>query len=136
MTGKELLVLVTGDAGLHPEDNSNNSISNDHSVWLNPRFIGPKGELFLSELQWIYAKVGWGRPLIGIINAGSINAGSKTKPIKYRGKVYPKAIFAHAKSEIIYEVPEGYTTFKATGFLANHNDGGGSVTFSVSTIDK
>ena len=130
MTGKELLVLVTGDAGLQPEDWGNNSISHDHSVWLNPRFIGPKGELFLSELTWIYAVAGWGKPLIGIIN-------SKGDPIKYRGKVYPKAIFAHAKSEIIYKIPEGYTTFKTTGALADLIGGGrGSVTFSVSTIDK
>lgn len=96
------LILVVSDGG--------NGKNCDHADWLEPRLIGPQGELKLTELKWKSLE-GYG--------GGSIDTNYQGKPIHVGGKSYSNGIGVHAPSIITYEIPEGYTHFKATGGLDN-----------------
>ena len=105
ITGAKKLVLVVQDAG--------NGFISDHADWLNPTISGPKGELKLTELPWLSATAGFGD-----VHKGKSCTG---KPLTVNGQVIADGIGTHAPSVIVYELPEGYTRFKAQGAL---DDGG------------
>jgi putative heme-binding domain-containing protein len=100
--GAKVLFLEVTDGG----DGS----SYDWADWIEPRLIGPKGELKLTELKW--------RKLEGKAIVGKNNGGG---PLKVNGKLIVFGIGTHARSRIFYDLPEGYVTFKARGGL---DDGG------------
>ncbi len=116
------LFLVVSDAG--------NGNSCDHSDWLEPRLVGPAGELKLTDLKW-KALEGFG--------GARIDRNYEGKRIRVGGKKYAYAIGTHAPSTIVYDLPAGYDRFKAIGGLDNsgsdQGDCGGqaSIQFRVYT---
>ncbi|MGZ0172198.1 MAG: NPCBM/NEW2 domain-containing protein [Planctomycetales bacterium] len=110
ITGAKILALEVTDGG--------DGTSYDWADWIEPRLIGPKGELKLTELKW--------RTLDGKATVGKNNGGG---PLKVNGKPVAFGIGTHAPSKIVYDLPEGYTTFKALGGLDNGGtDQAGSTT--------
>ena len=105
------LVLFVKDGG--------NGFDSDHVVWVNPVLHGPKGDLKLTDLKWLSASAGWGEV--------HVNRTCDNKPIVINDKEV-EGIGTHAESIIIYELPEGYNTFTATGVVTQDK---GSVVFGV-----
>ncbi|WDE98344.1 NPCBM/NEW2 domain-containing protein [Lentisphaera profundi] len=115
LKGRKEIVLYNGNGG--------DDINFDHALWVNPRFVGPKGELPLNKLKWIQAKSGWKTPQLGKTVDG--------KTYSENGTVISNVIGTHAVSMIQYKVPNGYTTFKATGRLSSGSRSKGSATFAI-----
>ncbi len=111
----EKLVLFVNDGG--------NGIGWDHVAWVDPVLHGPKGDLKLTELKWINATSGWGN--------ANIDKACDGNPLIVDGKVV-SGIGTHAKSVIIYDLPEGYDTFTSKGVVLKET---GSVVFGV-LVDK
>ena len=107
--GKRLVLFVT-DGG--------NGFEFDHAVWQNPVLKGPGGEKKLTDLEWTFAKSGWGEPRVNLTCEG--------KPLMVKGNA-ATGIGTHAESVIVYNLPEGYETFSAKGVLSER----GSVVFGV-----
>ena len=123
ISGAKQLFLVVSDGG--------NGKSCDHADWIAPRLVGKKGELKLTEVKW--------KSLEGF-GGGKINRNYGGQPIRVGGKKYENGIGVHAPTVIVYDLPEGYERFKATGGLDNSgsDQAGGcgdqaSVQFSVYT---
>lgn len=114
LKGGKRLVLFVKDGG--------DGLNFDHAVWEEPVLRGPKGELKLTDLKWSYADAGWGEP--------HVNRTCENQPLMVGGKEVG-GIGTHANSTIIYNLPEGYDTFKTKGVMSNR----GSVVFGV-LVDK
>ncbi len=122
ITGAKQLHLVVTDGG--------NGYACDWADWAEPRLTGPKGEKKLTELKWKSASADWGRVRV------NRNAGGQ--PLRINGKPISYGIGTHANSIISFDLPPGYTRFKAVGGLDNGgtDQGGGnasSVQFLVYT---
>ena len=101
--GSKELWLVVDPAG---------SFDWDHGDWIEPKLVGPKGELDLLTLDWKFSTQGWGgQPKRGISAGG--------QPTTVGGKAVPKTLGTHAPSVIGFDIPEGYDTFVAKGGLDN-----------------
>jgi hypothetical protein len=109
------LVLFVKDGG--------NGNDWDHVAWVDPILKGPKGELKLTDLKWIIATSGWG--------AAQVNHACDGRPLMVNGQTV-NGIGVHAESTIIYDLPEGYDTFSATGVATQEKS---SVVFGV-LVDK
>jgi hypothetical protein len=109
------LVLFVKDGG--------NGFDWDHVAWVDPVLKGSKGELKLTDLKWLNATSGWG--------SANVNRACDGKPLMVNGQSV-NGIGAHAESTIIYDLPEGYDTFSATGYVTQET---GSVVFGV-LVDK
>ncbi len=103
LKGAKKLYLVVSDAG--------NGYGCDWANWVNPRFTGPDGEKSLTELKWVSAKAGFG--------SVQINRNCVGRAARVNGKAVAKCIGTHANSVIEYDVPKGFTHFKAQGGLDN-----------------
>ncbi|MDQ0965226.1 alpha-galactosidase [Flavobacterium sp. W4I14] len=112
--GKKLVLFVR-DGG--------NGFDRDHIVWVDPVLHGSKGDLKLTNLKWLSATSGWGD--------ANVNRTFDNNPIIINNETR-EGIGAHAASVIIYELPEGYDSFTATGYVTQEK---GSVTFGV-LVDK
>ena len=110
VTGATRLWLVVttgrGDAGC------------DWADWAEPRLVGPKGELRLTDLKWLSADAGWG--------AVHVDANCRGRPMRIGGKPVPSGIGTHAPSTIVYEIPDGYTRLVAEAGLDNGGPDGGT----------
>lgn len=113
--GGKRLVLFVKDGG--------NGNDWDHIVWLDPVLHGPKGDLKLTDLKWLSASSGWGD--------ARMNRTCDNKPIVIDNQTRD-GIGAHAESVIVYQLPEGYDSFTATGYVTQEK---GSVVFGV-LVDK
>lgn len=109
------LVLFVKDGG--------NGFDWDHVAWVDPVLKGSKGELKLTDLKWINATAGWGNAMV--------NRACDGRPLIVNGQTV-NGIGSHAESTIIYDLPEGYDTFSATGYVTQET---GSVVFGV-LVDK
>ena len=112
--GKKLVLFVK-DGG--------NGFSWDHVAWVDPVLTGPKGKLKLTDIKWQSATAGWGE--------ARVNRTCENKPLIVNDQTV-EGIGTHAESVIVYEIPEGYDTFSATGVVTNEQ---GSVVFGV-LVDK
>ncbi len=123
ITGAKKLYLSV-DIG---PDHFNNDLAN----WAEPRLIGPGGEKKLTELQWVSATAGWSSP--------QLNKSVKGGDLIMDGTKYAYGIGTHANSMIEYDLPAGYTRFKARAGLdeagTSMPDGGATVRFLVYTQD-
>ena len=121
-SAKELF-LVVNDGG--------NGYGCDWADWGEPRLTGPNGEKKLTDLKWKSASSGFGQPRI------NMNCGGQ--PMRIDGQEVAYGIGTHANSVIAFDIPPGYTHFKAIGGLDNGgtNQGtcgdGSSVQFVVYT---
>lgn len=113
--GGKRLVLFVKDGG--------NGFDWDHVAWVDPVLKGSKGELKLTDLKWINATSGWG--------SANVNRACDGQPLKVNDQPV-NGIGAHSESTIIYDIPEGYDTFTATGYVTQDR---GSVVFGV-LVDK
>jgi hypothetical protein len=118
-----LLYLVVNDGG--------DGFTNDHADWINPTLYKANGDsLKLTSLTWISATAGWGT----IVNNKSISGAT----LNVKGVTFANGIGTHAKSVISYQIPTGYTRFKAFAGLDNggaSQAGGATVEFCVATQD-
>lgn len=97
ITGAQKLYLVVTDAG----DNYNY----DHADWINPAIYRDNGDsLLLNSLNWLSATSGW-----GTVNRNKSLDGNT---LKVNGKSYTNGFGVNAYSTIVFEIPEGYTSFK------------------------
>jgi putative membrane-bound dehydrogenase-like protein len=120
ITGAKELYLVVTDGG--------DSYAADWADWAFPRLIGPKGEKKLTDLKWKSASAQWGQVRVGK------NAGGGA--MKIAGKTV-EGIGAHALSVIAYDLPAGYTRFKATAGIDNGgSDQGGNSTIQFYVFNK
>ncbi|MDA1142666.1 MAG: NPCBM/NEW2 domain-containing protein [Planctomycetota bacterium] len=101
ITGAKLLHLEVLDGG----DGS----SYDWADWIEPRLIAADGkEMHLTDLKWSQKN---GRV--------ELNKNQGGGPLKVNGKEYTDGIGTHSTSLIIYNLPAGYTTFRAIGGIDN-----------------
>lgn len=112
--GKKLILFVN-DGG--------NGFDWDHVVWVDPVLHGPDGDLPLTDLEWMSSTSGWGHALV--------NRTCDNQPLILDGDSVT-GIGTHAPSVIIYDLPEGYTSFSAKGVVTKEV---GSVGFGV-LVDK
>ena len=90
----------------------------DWADWAEPRLIGPKGELKLTDLKWTSAQAGWGEV--------NIDRNCRGRPMRIAGKPIPWGIGTHAPSQISFDLPDGYTRFVAEAGLDNGGPDGGT----------
>jgi putative membrane-bound dehydrogenase-like protein len=122
ITGAKQLYLVVTDA--------DDGIAADWSDWAEPRLIGASGEKKLTELRWKSATSGWGQP--------QVNHNCSGKQLIIHGEPIPYGIGTHSNSLIVYDLPPGYTRFKAKagidkGGTDQGNPSSSSVRFMVYT---
>ena len=98
ITGQRLLVLDVSDTG--------NGISSDWANWGEPILEGPDGTLKLTDLNWHSATTDY-REVLKDRNAKGELQRIDGRPLKW-------GIGTHAKSRVVFVLPEGYTRFKAT----------------------
>jgi len=125
VTDAKHLYLVVTDAG----DGS----SNDWADWAEPRLIGPRGEVKLTELPWSKATSEKGKPRMDSNGMGL--------PLKIGGRSIGFGIGTHAASAIVYDLAgKGFQRFEARAALDDGRDasrrrdasaGGPSVEFYV-----
>lgn len=101
ITGAKKLYLVVTDGG--------DNFDADHADWIQPRLSGPNGELDLTTAKWTQGTTGWGQI------STKLSAGGQELTVD--GKKIPAGIGTHAQSIIEFDVPAGYTRFKAAGGL-------------------
>jgi putative membrane-bound dehydrogenase-like protein len=101
ITGAKKLFLVVTDGG--------NGFACDWADWLEPRLVGSSGEKKLTDLDWKSAKADWGE----IRKNKRVDGGD----LAVAGRPVAYGIGAHAVSVIEFDLPEGYSRFKAKGGL-------------------
>ena len=92
--------------------------------------VGPKGEKRLTDLTWTAATCGWGQVLV--------DRSTSNGDLIVNDKKVAYGIGTHAESLIEYQLPEGYTRFKARGGLDQggvSQPTGATVRFLVFTQD-
>ena len=127
IAGAQRLWLVVDDGG--------DGFDCDHADWLEPRVLGPTGnlptaELRLTSLKWVSATSGWGQPTVGKSVSG--------QPLVVDGRSVTNGIGTHSESVIEYRLPAGFTRFKARGGLdagGVRQGRGATVHFLVFTTD-
>jgi len=123
ITGPAKLILIASDGG--------DGGVNDHADWAEPRLTGPRGELKLTDVKWLHALNAYGPPLCNkSISGGDLIVGDRKAEY---------GIGTRATSKIEYDVPEGYTRFKARAGLDQgvvDKVGGATVKFIVCVEDK
>ncbi len=77
----------------------------DHADWIEPKLIGVKDTLSLSQIQWARATSGW-----SVAKPGK-SVGGNTLVVANRE--YTDGVGTHATSIIEYDIPEGYDTFSS-----------------------
>jgi len=121
--GSNSLYLVVNDGG--------DGYANDHSDWINPVVYKANGDsLLLTSLTWELATSGWS----SVVKNKSVSGGT----LNIKGVTYAKGIGTHAKSVILFALPDGYVRFKATAGLdigGTSQAGGATVEFLVATQD-
>jgi alpha-galactosidase len=120
ISGAKKLYLVVTDGG-----NGNNW---DHADWIEPKLIGKKGVLNLTDIKWKSASAGWG--------SATIDKSVMNNKLIVDNKEYADGIGTHATSIIEYDLPEGYDTFSSMVGLdkecVEHSEGA-TVRFHVYT---
>ncbi len=101
ITGAKQLYLMVTDA--------DDGFTADWADWMEPRLVGEKGELKLTDLKWRSAVSGWQRV--------NVNKNVNGDRLSVHGQPVPYGIGTHANSLIVYDLPAGYTRFKARGGL-------------------
>jgi hypothetical protein len=81
------------------------------------------GPLYLADLSPIRSVVGFGKLGVGVypFTEGPFREG---QPLQINGVKYPKAIFAHAPSEVEYSLPRRFSWFYASIYIDGHRNCG------------
>ena len=103
---KEVTIDIAGAKKLYlVVTNGGDNIDWDHANWINPIVYNAKDTLSITGLKWIKATSGWGTTRVNKAVSGS--------DLIVNGKTYETGIGVHANSIIEFDLPEGYTRFKA-----------------------
>jgi len=99
---EEVTIPLDGIKTIHlvNSDTDHHSYLGD-TIWVNPRFIGPKGELLLKDLDWKWRS----EMEFGIQMGDTFVEGKKWDT---QGNVFQLS----PNNQLVYTVPEGYDTFK------------------------
>jgi hypothetical protein len=97
ITGAKKLYLVVTNAG--------DNIDWDHADWITPMLYNDKDSMSLSKLKWVKATSGWGTARLNKAVSGS--------DLIVNGVKYETGIGVHSNSIVEFDLPEGYTRFKA-----------------------
>jgi hypothetical protein len=120
IAGAKKLYLVVTDGG--------DGINWDHADWIEPKLIGKKGSINLTDIKWINASSGWGM--------ATLNRSVGGNNLFVDNNEYANGIGTHSNSIIEYNIPEGYDTFSALAGLdkecIDHTEGA-TVEFHVFT---
>ncbi|MEI6950495.1 NPCBM/NEW2 domain-containing protein [Paraflavisolibacter sp. H34] len=126
---KEVDVDITGAQKLYlVVTNGGDNIDWDHADWIAPRLYNDKDSLDLSAQPWVKAHSGWGRV--------HRNQGVSGSGLVVNNVSYPNGIGVHSNSVVEFDVPAGYTRFKALAGLdkaAAVQNTGATVQFLVFT---
>lgn len=120
ISGAKKLYLVVNDGG--------DKTDWDHANWIEPMIYKGKDSLKLTSLKWIKATSGWQKPTVNQSVSGNMLTVNKVK--------YENGIGTHSNSIIEFDLPEGYTRFKALVGLDEacvSQNVGGTVKFFVFT---
>lgn len=120
ITGAKKLYLVVAAGG----DNTDW----DHADWIAPTLYNGRDSVSLTTLKWVKATSGWGSVRVNKGVSGSDLVVNKTK--------YETGIGVHANSVVEFDLPEGYTRFKAVAGIDNAaavQNAGATVQFMVFT---
>jgi hypothetical protein len=121
--GSNSLYLVVNDGG--------DGYTNDHADWINPTVYKANGDsVLLTSLTWEMASAGWG----SVVKNKSVSGGT----LNIKGVTYANGIGTHAKSVVMFPLPEGCVRFKAKAGLdigGTNQTGGATVEFMVATQD-
>ncbi len=120
ITGAKKLYLVVTDGG--------DGFGCDWADWAEPRLVGSAGERKLTELKWKSAASGWGKV--------NVDKNAEGAPLRIDGKPVAYGIGTHANSVIEFDLPAGFTRFKAHAGLDNGGTDqgrGSTVKFAVYT---
>lgn len=94
-------------------DPSTNGNGCDWADWIDPVLTIDGSERSLTELEWIEAEAEWGSVRMGANCVGD--------PLSVDGVQHARGIGTHASSSVLYELPEGSTSFSGRAAL---DDGG------------
>ena len=112
ISGAKKLYLAVTDAG--------DNIDWDHGDWIRPMLYKGSDSVSLTTLKPVKAKAGWGKV--------RTNKGVAGGPLIVNGVQYDTGLGTHSNSVIEFDIPEGYTRFKAFAGLdkagAEQNVGG------------
>jgi len=117
VTGEKYLVLVATDGGDGDGD--------DHSVWVNAKLTDKTGNVtWLDSIKPVASKADWGKVS---------KASDDTKnPVVIGGEKFPRYIWAHASSYIVYKLDGKFDTFEAqVGIDQRSSKNKGSAAFIV-----
>jgi len=103
LKGAKQLYLVASDGG--------NGFACDWCDWAEPRLVGPAGEKKLTDLKMKTASSGFG--------SVGVNKNCQGQPLRIDGASVAYGFGVHANSVISFDIPSGYTHFKARGGLDN-----------------
>jgi putative membrane-bound dehydrogenase-like protein len=103
ISGAKQLYLVVTDA--------DDSFACDWADWAEPRLVNSAGEKKLTELKWKSATSQWGHV--------HVDRNADGGAMRIDGKNVAYGIGTHANSLIAFDLPPGYTRFKARGGLDN-----------------
>jgi putative membrane-bound dehydrogenase-like protein len=103
ITGANELFLVVTDGG--------DGFGCDWADWGQPRLVGPAGEKRLTDFKWKSAQTQFGNV--------QLNKNCTGGPLKIAGQEVSFGIGTHANSVIAFDLPEGFTRFKARAGLDN-----------------
>ncbi len=120
LTGAKKLYLVVTDGG--------DGFACDWTNWVKPVLKGSFGEKKLTELTPVKSETGWGQ--VGR------NANANGQPMSVNGQPAALGFGVHAPSVLEFDLPEGTTSFEATGALddgGTKQGGGTTVEFKVYT---
>lgn len=115
--GSKQLFLIVNDGG--------DGFNCDHADWINPTAYLSNGDsIQLTNLDWEYASAGWNT----VQKNKSISGGT----LNVKGTTYSNGIGTHARSVVLYGIPENTVRFKA---FAGLDLGGTSQTGCGSTVE-
>jgi alpha-galactosidase len=118
--GAKKLYLVVTDGG--------DKIDWDHADWGLARLTKPDGSFqWLSELGWVSATCGW-KP------QPQKNQSIEGQPLRINGVTMDHGIGTHAPSVIAYDLPPGFTEFRALAGLDDEINGAAPNTATSATV--
>jgi hypothetical protein len=97
ITGAKKLYLAVSDAG--------DNIDWDHADWIAPTLYKGTDSLSLTSIKWNKATAGWGKV--------RVNKGVSGSDLIVNEQKFEIGIGTHSNSLIEFDIPEGYTRFKA-----------------------
>lgn len=105
--GKNIIADISSATKLYlVVTNAGDNYNYDHADWINPAIYKSNGDsLLLSSLNWVTATSDWGN-----VNKNKSLDGNT---LTVNGKTYTNGFGLNANSIIVFDLPDGYTTFKS-----------------------